>query len=49
MNVAFKKEIKKLGKIKSRSASMGKEMEDFFLAFFSDKTSKNPVPPPFVF
>lgn len=35
MNVAFRKETKKLGKINSMSTSMGEEKEDFFSLHFS--------------
>lgn len=35
MNVAFRKETKKLGKINSMSTSTGEEKEDFFSLHFS--------------
>lgn len=49
MDLALRKESKKLGKINSTSASTGKEMEEFFFPrIFPRKNKQIPVFPHFL-
>lgn len=49
MNVAFRKETKKLGKINSMTTSTGEEEEDFFPCIFPKQNQQKACPTSFCF